>query len=95
MDPYLKKQLMLQEGYVAKSVCDLKTNFTPLDTINTKDEGAGTIKHKIGMKYKSNVTKIFTKAWSNFKNRPTLNSSHSLLCNQSSGFAILTLDNSN
>jgi hypothetical protein len=33
LDLYLKRQLMLQDGYVAKSVRDLKTDFTPSDFI--------------------------------------------------------------
>jgi hypothetical protein len=61
MDLYIKKQLMLQTGYVAKSVRDLKTNFTPLDTIKDIPEmkELALYYQEIGAKYKSKVTRIF------------------------------------
>jgi hypothetical protein len=61
LDLYLKKQLMLQTGYVAKSVRDLKTDFTPSDTIKDTPEmkELALYYQEIGAKYKSNVTRIF------------------------------------
>jgi hypothetical protein len=61
LDLYLKKQLMLQTGYVAKSIRDLTTDFTPLDTIKDTPEmkELALYYQEIGAKYKSDVTRIF------------------------------------
>jgi hypothetical protein len=61
MDLYLKKQLMLQTGYVAKSVRDLKSDFTPSNTIKDTPEmmELALYYQAIGAKYKSDVTRIF------------------------------------
>jgi hypothetical protein len=62
LDLYLKKQLMLQDGYVAKSVRELKTDFTPSDSIkDTPEMKVLAIQYQqLGIQYKSDVTKLFT-----------------------------------
>jgi hypothetical protein len=61
VDLYLKKQLMLQNGYVAKCVRELKTDFTPSDTIkDTPQMKDLAIEFRtLGTKYQSDVTKLF------------------------------------